>query len=703
MSVAKMSKQSSEAPTANAGRRLFSIRWIVVAAAVGSTALSIIALALLSDRSTRNILTRELGTRLMVEARNVAQVSSRALLNEFPELTLQPLLMEMHRRQPQLVFAVVLDQEGGVRGHCESVALGERFAWPAGLRIRETQVHLESGEAVLGNGQMLVVRTPVAIATGESIGTVALGYTNEYINAAVAEARHALLLLLCVLLALSVAASALLITYLLRPVKPLRDGLERIGRGDLKTPVQINDRTEFGLLADTINDMSARIRVAQEEMLEKEHLAREMHLAREIQASLLPDGERRSGGFLIIGSHRAAAEVGGDYYDVFELPGGLMGMVIADVSGKGLAGCMVTSMLAVLLRSFRNGETSPSRLLVNLEEGLVQSIHRGTFVTVFYGILDPASGKLVFASAGHSPTLIYRAATRKVERIDSRAIPVGTIRGGALAQTLSDEVVDLARGDVLIQYTDGFNEAFDETGIEQFGFERMSDCLRSVAPRGGKALIEAMNGAIERWSPASMPHDDETLLVVSRELPEAAQPAAPVNPKPAPAAAPKPVAHTGPLRLVQRARAGGMGVTLPASLDALSAIRQWLDHCPDLADLDEERRSLLEIGLWEVCANIVEHGYRGDQDQKIELWFVPRRPPESLRFVVVDRGTAFRPEPRRRLDLTDAAARRKGRGLGLELIRAAMSRVTFAPATPRGNITVLEFEEPVEEQQRHAG
>ena len=179
-------------------------------------------------------------------------------------------------------------------------------------------------------------------------------------------------------------------TGLLRPVGVLRAGLERIGRGDLDTPIGLRDRTEFGMLADTVDDMASKLKVAQAELVEKERLTHELELARQIQQSLLPKSRTVAGQFLIDGAHEAASEVGGDYYDVLPLANGNLGLAIADVSGKGLVGCLAMSMLSALLRAYRNEILSPAEMLAKLDERLSENLQRGSFVTMFYGILNPA-------------------------------------------------------------------------------------------------------------------------------------------------------------------------------------------------------------------------------------------------------------------------------------------------------------------------
>src|SRR6185436_19468802 len=124
-------------------------------------------------------------------------------------------------------------------------------------------------------------------------------------------------------------------------------------------------------------------------------------------------------------------------------PDGRVGLAIADVAGKGLGGCLVMSMLAAALRGAHARFDSPAALLVNLEQHLETTLRRGEFITMFYGVLDPGTGHLVWASAGHTPPLLFRAASGDVEALPSRGIPLGALGGGRLRTTLSDRTVDL--------------------------------------------------------------------------------------------------------------------------------------------------------------------------------------------------------------------------------------------------------------------
>ncbi len=696
---------AARAKPASAPRRfVLSIRWIVAGAAAVLTTLVVLGVTGVMERRTRSVLVDEIETRLLVEARSLALASSRALLTEYPELLLAPLVKEMHQGQPELAFLSVVDRSGIVQGHPDVRQIGTAFVPPENIRPVVSAVPRGTNESLAESPAMLLVSVPILDPNGRVLGTAFVGVRRSYVEQAVSRVSRRQYLILAAFLAAGVVVSFLLMSVLLRPIGALREGMERIGRGDLATPVKLADRTEFGLLADAINEMSSALRSAQGEMVERARLAKEMELAREIQRSLLPSKQTVAGEFVIDGEQWAATEVGGDYFDVLPLPDGKIAVAVADVSGKGLAGCLVTSMLFSLLRAYHAAHSSPAALLTALDERLCAILKRGNFVTMFYGILDPASGRLVYSSAGHSPALVYRAGQGRTEWLESKGIPLGSIRGGAVGRTLDDAAIHIAPGDVLIQFTDGINETLAPASQEQFGFERMEKVVRDAAPSGAREVLNRLHRAVEAWRRSGAPDDDETVLVVSREgiAPEgrigASAPAAIAESRPSEDAA---VA----LRRFAEAERRGVGLCLPATLESLHRIGEWLDHAGILRGIPVTAAQLLNLALYETCANIAEHGCGEDPTYTIEILWM-RGSEGAGSFLIRDQGKAFRPDGWKPSDLGDSRVRKRGRGLGLEIIHGAMSAVRYFPGTDLGNITVLDWNpgnhQTREKELRHA-
>lgn len=708
--------------------RVFSIRWIVTLVAVGLTTAVVVSVGTVAERNARRTLTAELTSRLVLEARNLALTSAGVLLSDYPELTLHPLIKEKLAKQPELSYAVVIDHAGKVQGHADPHRLGTPFEEPSGLRPVLDAAPPGPGEFLRRNSRELVVSVPITHASGKRLGHVVVAMRMSYLDGVIERARRQQTLILAISLLVGIAVSFFVLSHVLRPVEDLRAGIHRIAGGDLETPVRVRDWTELGLLADAINEMASGLKQAQTEVVERERLGREMELAREVQDSILPSERVVHGPFVIEGSQRAAAEVGGDYYDYFTLPDGRIGLAVADVSGKGLAGCLVMTMLYALLRADRAAATSPSALLAALDERLGETLRLGSFVTMFYGILDPRTGRLTYASAGHNPTLIYRHATGEVESVRTRGIPLAAIRGGAIRGTLEDLEISLEPGDALLQYTDGISEAFEPSEVEQYGYDRMVDAFRETAPQGPRAVIDGFFQRLTSWTGDGGRLDDETILVLHRDPSYVAAPTMGVRSelpatrgasgraRPKAGAAARNGDAAIPIARYDEARQRGSRLLLSGGSDVLETIRGWLRSTPVLNALPTRESDLLTSTLYEVCANVAEHGYGDDPAREYELWWVPATEERSPRrrergngtassggaegaakrlrdgwFLIRDDGTPFSANDWRSQDFNDPRVRLRGRGLGLEIIHRAMRRIVYYPSTPVGNVTWMCF------------
>lgn len=689
-------------------RRPHSIRRTVILTAAALTTGAVIGTGVVSEQNLRRAVTREVEARLIIEARHLALVSTQALLSDYPELTLHPIANALKERQPELEMVLVVDHADIIQGHPDARRLGLHFTRDPELKPVPRSDFLESGETLLSDGLLLVGSAPVRHHDGRRLGTALVGLRRDYIDQVLGTARRQHAIVLGFLLALGIGVASFLMSSLLKPISVLRAGLERIGRGDLDTPVRLPDRTEIGMLADTVNKMARELKTAQVEMVERERLAHEVELARQIQASLLPNSGLEVTGCVVEGSNRAAAEVGGDYYDYFPLPDGKVGIAIADVSGKGLAGCMVMSMLSALLRACRNEHTSPSRLLTELDDQLGYSLQPGTFVTMFYGIFDPRTNELTHASAGHTPSLICRSASGRLEWVRGRGIPLGSVRGGHVAKTLQDGVLKLQPGDVLVQFTDGVNEAFSGASGEQFGFRRVEETVLQAAREDGGSIIAAVHRAVEVWSGDLPPADDETMVTLRVREPETSsgragpRPSAQGDVRPDTAGEAGTPVIPGPLMLLHEARAKDTMLRLAATLEDMARIQEWLRGVLPAPWREGRNFELLSTALHEVCVNIAEHGYQLDPRKTMDVWWVPggatSRPGSAMDreehvgcFVLLDQGVQFRADGIVPVDYTDPAVWKRGRGFGLDIIHRVMREVVYHPGTPEGNVTLLTF------------
>jgi len=279
--------------------KVISLRLILSATTVTLITISVITIGRVAEHSSLEALTAEIETRLILEARNLASISAEALLNDQPEAQLVPLVNDIVKGRPDLAFAVVLDNQKKIRGHKNIHLVGDKYQQLAELKPMPFQLDLKPKEVILGNAEVRVAVAPVRHSSGRILGTALIGFRNTYLNFVVTKSRKNLIWMTAALVCAGIATTLLLMSWLLRPVTILRNGLERIGQGDLDTPLILKDKTEFGLLAKAINGMAAQLKISQIEMLEKDRLEQEMALARRMQQSLLPNGATQIGTFVL--------------------------------------------------------------------------------------------------------------------------------------------------------------------------------------------------------------------------------------------------------------------------------------------------------------------------------------------------------------------------------------------------------------------
>lgn len=235
--------------------RTISIRWIVSLAAIALLLVSMVGVGLIAERHTRKVLTSEIEARISVMARNLAALGSSALFTDFPELTLHPIMRRMQDQHPELALVVVVDHENHIKGHVDARVIGSEFIAPENLSPRRTLVECGPTEAMLENPSLLVAEAGITHATGGTIGKALVGIPKSYIDSAVTQARVQQLIVIGVILLVGIALAMILMSVLLRPIGVLMEGIKRIGRGDLDNPIDLRDRTEFGMLAKGLNSM----------------------------------------------------------------------------------------------------------------------------------------------------------------------------------------------------------------------------------------------------------------------------------------------------------------------------------------------------------------------------------------------------------------------------------------------------------------
>ena len=248
---------------------------------------------------------------------------------------------------------------------------------------------------------------------------------------------------------------------------------------------------------------------------EKKAIEGELRNAREVQRVLLPQDDPKVCGFRVNGTNLPAKIISGDYYDYIELPDGKLGVVIADVSGKGVAAGLLMAMCRSLLRAVSLTNASPSAVLAAVNGYLFPDIREDMFISLIYGVLDPETGTLTYARAGHEPALVFRKSTGTVEVCKPRGLAVGIDGGSVFERVTKDEVLQLDPGDCVLLFTDGVKEALN-AHEEEFGMERLADVFREAAKVGAEAIVKKVQEAMSDFTGDGPQLDDVTIVAIEK-------------------------------------------------------------------------------------------------------------------------------------------------------------------------------------------
>jgi serine phosphatase RsbU (regulator of sigma subunit) len=315
-------------------------------------------------------------------------------------------------------------------------------------------------------------------------------------------------------------------------VHQLFTGTERVRQGDFSHKIRISTRDQMGELAESFNSMTGSIEELLRQAEEKKRLEEELRIARAIQMSLLPRGQLSIPGLSITALCVPAREVGGDYYDLLPLDDGRLGVLIADVSGKGTSAALYMAELKGLMLSLCRIYTSPRRLLIEANRIIANNLDSRSFITMTYAVIDLRAGTMTYARAGHTPLIRRRddggTPTVAVLAPDGLVVGLQMQDGAALFERLlKEETLLLRQGDLFMFYTDGITEAMNAAS-DCFGEGRLGEILVEHGDLPSEELRERILREIDAFVAGAPQHDDMTMILVKVEALAAAVDSQPV-------------------------------------------------------------------------------------------------------------------------------------------------------------------------------
>jgi serine phosphatase RsbU (regulator of sigma subunit)/anti-sigma regulatory factor (Ser/Thr protein kinase)/transposase len=450
-------------------------------------------------------------------ARLMAQRSLDPLVNE-KNTDLVDIAADVYRNHEQMIVeALVLDKANRIQGVHNTELIFEIFQLPANA-VRKAddvmQYRLWDKREVYD-----VIIPIVPKGMSQHIGSVHLQLNKATIDKKINLARQRTVETFGALLLIGYLCVFGLVYLMMSPFKKLVKWIRAAGQGEVREDVEFDSSDEIGEIAQAFNDITEKFRKSQENLAEQERLQKEMQVAQEIQHTLLPSAFPEIEGYEIASYYEAAKEVGGDYFDFVEVDKDTLGIVVADVSGKGVPGSLVMTMIRTALRTEARGNKNAADVLARVNDFVINDMKRGMFVTVFYMVLDSRNRTINYASAGHNPMILYRGRTKKSFYLNPRGFPIGlNLPDRALfRKAIESDTIQLKEGDILICYTDGVTEAMN-LERDKFGEERLLSIIRKNAQLKVDPLVDCIRDEIKNFTGGIAQSDDITLVAIREKM-----------------------------------------------------------------------------------------------------------------------------------------------------------------------------------------
>ncbi len=351
------------------------------------------------------------------------------------------------------------------------------------------------------------------------VGYAYFGILESPLLVEIANARRGLFIIAIFGLIAGFVAVFMLSNYFVKPIQKLTEGVLRIGDGNLDQTLPVEGADEFAEIAMAFNEITNKFKKSQVNLVEQERLQKEMQVAQEIQHALLPRKFPDVEGYDISTIYRAAKDVGGDYFDFVRIDEHSMGIIVADVSGKGVPGSLVMTMIRTALRLESRENYSPTSILSKVNKFVADDVKKGMFITIFFITLDSRKRTISYASAGHNPMILFRKDTNSCYFLNTRGMPLGISLPDDIAfeDSLQHDSVKLKKDDMLVIYTDGITEAMNNSG-QQYGNDRLIEFIKANSELHPEEFTKKLDADINRFTAGAPQNDDITLVVIKEKI-----------------------------------------------------------------------------------------------------------------------------------------------------------------------------------------
>jgi serine phosphatase RsbU (regulator of sigma subunit) len=472
-------------------------------------------LSSISIESQRTSLGDQMMDKAKLSLENMTNVAREGILNNDDLLLVSLITKTMENKD--IEFSVILDRENRVVAHSEIAQQGKTLTDEFTLKAAGSDgVVVDPDFSPDDLAKLYTLASPVMFAK-KRIGTVEIGYSTESIFRIIDEARRRNLVSSAIVtvatILVGIVGAIFMATITIRPIKVLAEGANIIGSGKLEHKIHIKGSDEIGLLSDEFNRMTGRLLDYQKRMEEKAKLDEQLEIARNIQQSLIPQAGIENDHISIGGFYKAAAGVGGDYYDFIQIDGGMYGLIMSDVAGKGVPASLMMIMIRTVFKSLiQSGLSEPDKVVSLMNSTIASDISSDRFATLLFGIYNQKNRLFRYTNAGYGPLLVYKTGRKKCFLVSppQGSPPIGSMPD---VQYGEEKPIQLERGDSVFLFTDGIHESRNERE-EEYGMDRLAGVIPGFADRDSKEMASLIIQDVLRFVGTAAQFDDMTLTVM---------------------------------------------------------------------------------------------------------------------------------------------------------------------------------------------
>ena len=431
-------------------------------------------------------------------------------------------------------------------------------------------------------------------------------------------------------------------------LRKINNTLGQITNGNLNLTVDVRSNEEFASLSDDINSTVSTLKRYIADAAAR--IDKELEYAKQIQLSVLPTNYPNNKNYAINAQMIAAKEVGGDFYDFYELDDNTVAFLVADVSGKGIPAAMFMMTAKTIIKDLAERGLSVNEILTLANEKLCENNESGMFVTAWMGILDISTGKLQYSNAGHNPPVIKRS-NGTIEYLKSRA---GFVLAGMEGVRYRVNELTLEKGDRIFLYTDGVTEATDSNN-QLYGEDRLLKFMTDNVGLDGTALLPSLKLDIDEFVGEAPQFDDITMLVFDYK------------------------------------KEGGVSMTnrvFPAKTDALNDVIGFVEESLESFECSMKNSMAISVAIEEVFVNVAHYAYgEAEGDVSFDIGF--NEESREVTFVMKDKGIPFDPLQKSDPDITLSAEERGIGGLGIFITKKTMDKVAYTYENGENVLTMI--------------